>query len=58
MAPLDFTLVRHALNLAKKTGMDEVELELGDSKFRAVLDEKVKKTPPASAKPATAITMR
>ena len=43
MAPLDFALVRHALNLAKKTGMDEVELELGDSKFHAVFDEKEKK---------------
>ena len=43
MAPLDFALVRHALNLAKKTGMDEVELELGDSKFHAVFDEKAKK---------------
>ena len=52
MAPLDFTLVRHALNLAKNTGMDEVELELGDFKFSAVLDEKVKKTPISSAKPS------
>jgi biotin carboxyl carrier protein len=43
MAPLDFALVRHALNLAKKTGMDEVDLELGDSKFHAVFDEKAKK---------------
>lgn len=43
MAPLDFALVRHALNLAKKTGMDEVDLELGDSKFHAVFDEKTKK---------------
>ncbi|MBI1332413.1 MAG: hypothetical protein JST12_05925 [Armatimonadetes bacterium] len=53
MAPLDFALVRHALNLAKKTGMDEVELELGESKFRAVLDEKAKKpAKAASAAPA------
>ena len=37
---MDFALVRHALNLAKKTGMDEVDLELGDSKFHAVFDEK------------------
>jgi biotin carboxyl carrier protein len=43
MAPLDFALVRHALNLAKKTGMDEVDLELGESKFHAVFDEKTKK---------------
>lgn len=50
MAPLDFTLVRHALNLAKKTGMDEVELEIGDSKFHAVLDEKAKKPSSAPAK--------
>jgi biotin carboxyl carrier protein len=44
MAPLDLGLVRHALNLAKKTGMDEVELEVGDSKFSAVFDEKAKKS--------------
>ncbi len=43
---MDFALVRHALNLAKNTGMDEVDLEIGESKFHAVLDEK-------SAKPAT-----
>lgn len=43
MAPLDFALVRHALNLAKKTGMDEVDLEIGDAKFHAVFDEKAKK---------------
>ena len=43
MAPLDFALVRHALNLAKKTGMDEVDFELGDSKFHAVFDEIAKK---------------
>lgn len=54
MAPLDFTLVRHALNLAKKTGMDEVELELGESKFRAVLDEKAKKPSAAAVKAAAA----
>lgn len=53
MAPLDFALVRHALNLAKKTGMDEVELELGENKFHAVLDEKAKKVAPA-AKPTVA----
>jgi biotin carboxyl carrier protein len=53
MAPLDFALVRHALNLAKKTGMDEVDLELGDSKFHAVFDEKAKK-PVAQAPQLTA----
>jgi biotin carboxyl carrier protein len=53
MAPLDFALVRHALNLAKKTGMDEVDLELGDSKFHAVFDEKAKK-PVAQAPKQTA----
>jgi biotin carboxyl carrier protein len=55
MAPLDFTLVRHALNLAKKTGMDEVELEIGDSKFHAVLDEKAKKPSSAPAKQASIV---
>ncbi|MEI7986898.1 MAG: hypothetical protein WCI55_14830 [Armatimonadota bacterium] len=53
MAPLDFALVRHALNLAKKTGMDEVDLELGDSKFHAVFDEEAKK-PVAQAPKQTA----
>lgn len=51
MAPLDFALVRHALNLAKNTGMDEVDLEIGESKFHAVLDEKAKK--PAAAPKAS-----
>lgn len=54
MAPLDFALVRHALNLAKKTGMDEVDLELGDSKFHAVFDEKAKKPVAAAPKPTAA----
>jgi biotin carboxyl carrier protein len=46
MAPLDYALVRHALNLAQKTGMDEVDLELGDSKFHGVFEEKAKKVVP------------
>ena len=54
MAPLDFALVRHALNLAKKTGMDEVELELGDSKFHAVFDEKAKKAVATAPKQTSA----
>ncbi len=54
MAPLDFALVRHALNLAKKTGMDEVDIELGDSKFHAVFDEKAKKPVAAIPKPTAA----
>lgn len=54
MAPLDFALVRHALNLAKKTGMDEVDIELGDSKFHAVFDEKAKKPVAATSKPTAA----
>jgi len=54
MAPLDFALVRHALNLAKKTGMDEVDLEIGDSKFHAVFDEKAKKPAPAPPKQTAA----
>ncbi len=54
MAPLDFALVRHALNLAKKIGMDEVDLELGDSKFHAVFDEKAKKPVAAAPKPTAA----
>ena len=54
MAPLDFALVRHALNLAKKTGMDEVDLELGDSKFHGVFDEKAKKVAPVAPKQTAA----
>ena len=50
MAPLDFALVRHALNLAKKTGMDE----LGDSKFHGVFDEKAKKVAPVAPKQTAA----
>jgi acetyl-CoA carboxylase biotin carboxyl carrier protein len=50
MATLDFDLVRHALDTARKAGLDEVELELGDSKFSAVLDRKPKKAARAEAK--------
>jgi acetyl-CoA carboxylase biotin carboxyl carrier protein len=49
MASLDFKLVRHALDLAKQNGMQEVELEIGDSKFSAVL-EKSKRIAPQQSK--------
>jgi acetyl-CoA carboxylase biotin carboxyl carrier protein len=52
MATLDFDLVRHALNIARDSGLDEVELELGDSKFTATIGKKTKKAAPAAPAPS------
>jgi biotin carboxyl carrier protein len=52
MASLDFDLVRHALNVARETGLNEVELELGDSKFSAVMDRKPKKKESSNLAPS------
>jgi acetyl-CoA carboxylase biotin carboxyl carrier protein len=53
MATLDYDLVRHALNIARDSGLDELELEIGDSKFSAVLDRKAKKATTKVSVPAT-----
>lgn len=40
MSSIDFDLVRHALDVAIQSQMNEVELEVGDSKFFAVIEKK------------------
>ncbi|OWU65747.1 MAG: hypothetical protein CBB60_003105 [Armatimonadetes bacterium Cent15-Ar3] len=40
MAAIDFDLVRHALDIAVQSQMNEVELEVGDAKFSAVIHKK------------------
>lgn len=47
MSAIDFDLVRHALDIAVQSQMNEVELEVGDAKFSAVIEKK------AASKPAT-----
>jgi acetyl-CoA carboxylase biotin carboxyl carrier protein len=49
MSAIDFDLVRHALDVAVQSQMNEVELEIGDAKFSAVIEKK------AASKPATAL---
>jgi acetyl-CoA carboxylase biotin carboxyl carrier protein len=48
MAKVDIELVRHALNAARAQGMNEVELEIGESKFSAVME----KTPASRKRPS------
>lgn len=40
MASIDFDLVRHALDVAVQSQMNEVELEVGEAKFSAVIEKK------------------
>ena len=37
MPSIDFDLLRHALTVAKETGLNEVEIEIGDTSFSAVI---------------------
>lgn len=57
MSNIDFELVRHALNVAVQSQMTEVELEIGDAKFSAVIEKKpAPKLAPTSAPTAEAVT--
>ncbi len=49
MSAIDFDLVRHALDIAVQSQMNEVELEVGDAKFSAVIEKKA--TPKTAASP-------
>jgi acetyl-CoA carboxylase biotin carboxyl carrier protein len=40
MSAIDFDLVRHALDVAVQSQMNEVELEVGGAKFSAVIEKK------------------
>ena len=55
MSAIDFDLVRHALDVALQSQMNEVELEVGDAKFSAIIEKKV--APKANPAPvATAVS--
>lgn len=54
MANLDLGLVKHALDLAQRVGMDQVDLEVGDAKFSATLSPVKTKPAPSSAAAPTA----
>lgn len=49
MSAIDFDLVRHALDIAVQSQMNEVELEVGDAKFSAVIEKRATLKPAASA---------
>lgn len=51
MTGLDLDLVRHALEIARRDGFAEIELESGDDKFRAVLAPRKKAAPKADSTP-------
>ena len=51
MSAIDFDLVRHALDVAVQSQMNEIELEIGDAKFSAVIEKK--SAPRQVAAPAT-----
>ena len=40
MSAIDFDLVRHALDVAVQSQMNEVELEVGEAKFSAVIEKR------------------
>ncbi|HLO98416.1 MAG TPA: biotin/lipoyl-containing protein [Fimbriimonas sp.] len=48
MANLDLGLVKHALDLAQRVGMDHVDLEVGDAKFSATLSGSKSKPAPVA----------
>ncbi len=51
MSAIDFDLVRHALDVAVQSQMNEVELEVGDAKFSAVIEKKAAPKPAAAPVP-------
>ena len=52
MSAIDFDLVRHALDVAVQSQMNEVDLEVGGAKFSAVIEKKA--APKAAPAPTVA----